>query len=91
MLNKVIMLISMIIPHAAQKHVSVTRSSQDVYVVDGNENDPTVFITVGCTQTASRMNSHVVRAQGRHHLVFVDRNGEEEADCELIAVIRGNE
>jgi hypothetical protein len=65
----------------------VSRRSADLYVSDDGR---AAYATVGCTQAASSMESRVeVNAvTGRRHLVFYDRDGMEEADCQVSAVIR---
>lgn len=65
----------------------VSRRSADVYVSDDGR---TAHTTVGCTQTASSMEGRVEvnSVTGRPHLVFYDRDGMEEADCQIVATVR---
>lgn len=65
------------------KLLLVSRSAPNVYTVHGYG----TLTTAGCTQTAHLMDAKVVRdplhRPRRYWLVFIDRNGEEEGECEV--------
>lgn len=64
---------------------TVTRRSADLYAADDGS---VAYATAGCTQTARGMEARVEtnRVTGRPHLVFYDAQGEEEGDCQVVAV-----
>lgn len=63
----------------------VSRLSADLYVAtDGSA----AIATEGCTQTARAMEARLVEFRGHTHVVFYDRDGEEEADCRVTLVVR---
>lgn len=65
--------------------LKLSRVSPDMYVSDDGT---TAVATKGCTQNARNMEAKVESYRGRLVVVFYDNHGEEEADCDVVVVVR---
>ena len=82
-MKKVLMLAACLLVSSAAAADPVTRRSADMYVSEGG----VAIATEGCTQTARGMEARLVEFRGHTHIVFYDRDGEEEADCRVVLVV----